>query len=227
MLAVVPYDWQAHDTYFVVAHLHYVLIGGMVFPVFAAIYYWAPLISGKRLSERMGTWACAMMFIGVNLAFFPDAHLRAARHAATRVDVCGRATGWRCFNLLSTIGAFVFAIGMLHRADRFAAAFPSRWQSRHESVERGLARLAADGQLRDSQHSVHHQSRAVVGQPEPARRSRRRSALSCRAPQRAGARRSSRARSMRTRNICCDCLDRVGGLCSLVSAPQCSSSRSR
>ena len=71
MLAVVPYDWQAHDTYFVVAHLHYVLIGGMVFPVFAAIYYWAPLISGQRLSERMGTWACAIMFIGVNLAFFP------------------------------------------------------------------------------------------------------------------------------------------------------------
>ena len=48
MVAVVPFDWQAHDTYFVVAHLHYVLIGGLVFPVFAAIYYWAPMVSGRR-----------------------------------------------------------------------------------------------------------------------------------------------------------------------------------
>ena len=56
MVAMVPFDWQAHDSYFIVAHLHYVLFGGMVFPLFAAIYYWAPAVSAKPLSERLGRW---------------------------------------------------------------------------------------------------------------------------------------------------------------------------
>jgi cytochrome c oxidase subunit I+III len=111
MLAVVPYDWQAHDTYFVVAHLHYVLIGGMLFPVFAAIYYWAPLISGKQLSERMGTWACAIMFVGVNLAFFPM-HIAGLIGMPRRVWTYAEGYGLEIFNLLSTIGAFVFALGI-------------------------------------------------------------------------------------------------------------------
>lgn len=111
MAAVVPFDWQVHDTYFIVAHLHYVLIGGMVFPVFAAIYYWAPLISGKQLSERMGTWACALMFIGVNLAFFPM-HISGLLGMPRRVWTYAEGLGLDTFNLLSTIGAFVFAAGV-------------------------------------------------------------------------------------------------------------------
>jgi cytochrome c oxidase subunit I+III len=111
MLAVVPYDWQVHDTYFVVAHLHYVLIGGMLFPVFAGIYYWAPLISGKRLSERMGTWACAIMFIGVNLTFFPM-HIAGLLGMPRRVWTYLEGYGLEIYNLLSTIGAFVFATGI-------------------------------------------------------------------------------------------------------------------
>lgn len=111
MLAVVPYDWQVHDTYFVVAHLHYVLIGGMLFPVFAAIYYWAPLISGRRLSERMGTWACIVMFIGVNLTFFPM-HFAGLLGMPRRVWTYAEGYGFEVFNMLSTIGAFVFAIGI-------------------------------------------------------------------------------------------------------------------
>ncbi len=111
MLAVVPYDWQAHDTYFVVAHLHYVLIGGMLFPVFAGIYYWAPLISGKKLSERMGTWACAIMFIGVNLTFFPM-HIAGLAGMPRRVWTYADGYGLETFNLLSTVGAFVFAAGI-------------------------------------------------------------------------------------------------------------------
>ena len=59
MVASVPYDWQVHDTYFVVAHFHYVLIGGMVFPIFAALYYWTPVITGRLMSERLGRWAFA------------------------------------------------------------------------------------------------------------------------------------------------------------------------
>ena len=111
MLAVVPYDWQAHDTYFVVAHLHYVLIGGMLFPVFAGIYYWAPLISGRRLSERMGKWACALMFIGVNLTFFPM-HIAGLMGMPRRVWTYADGYGLELYNLLSTLGAFVFAAGI-------------------------------------------------------------------------------------------------------------------
>ena len=98
MLAVVPFDWQAHDTYFVVAHLHYVLIGGMVFPVFAAIYYWAPLVSGRQLSERMGKWACALMFVGVNLTFFPM-HIAGLLGMPRRVWTYADGLGWEGLNL--------------------------------------------------------------------------------------------------------------------------------
>src|SRR5690606_10854521 len=71
MVAVLPFDWQAHDSYFIVAHLHYVLIGGMVFPLFAGFYHWAPVFNGHRLSERAGRWVFGLMFGGFNLAFFP------------------------------------------------------------------------------------------------------------------------------------------------------------
>jgi cytochrome c oxidase subunit I+III len=112
MLAVAPYDWQVHDTHFVVAHLHYVLIGGLVFPVFAAIYYWAPMVSGKRLSERAGKWACALMFIGMNLTFFPM-HISGLLGMSRRVWTYSDTLGLDAWNLASTIGAFVFAGGVL------------------------------------------------------------------------------------------------------------------
>jgi cytochrome c oxidase subunit I+III len=71
MVALVPFDWQAHDSYFIVAHLHYVLFGGMVFPLFGAFYYWAPYVGTRPLSERLGKWAFWLMFTGFNVAFFP------------------------------------------------------------------------------------------------------------------------------------------------------------
>src|SRR5215510_1141583 len=70
MVALVPFDWQAHDTYFIVAHLHYVLIGGMLFPVFAGLYYYYPLIDGKHMSDKVGRFAFWMMFCGFNITFF-------------------------------------------------------------------------------------------------------------------------------------------------------------
>jgi cytochrome c oxidase subunit I+III len=111
MLAVVPFDWQAHDTHFVVAHLHYVLIGGMVFPLFAGLYYWAPLVSGKKLSERMGKWGCGLMFAGLNIAFLPM-HVTGMLGMPRRVHTYAEGLGWDGLNLTSTVGAFVLAAGI-------------------------------------------------------------------------------------------------------------------
>ena len=90
MVAMAPFDWQAHDTYFVVAHLHYVLIGGMVFPLFAAFYYWIPVASKHALSERLGRWVFGLMFLGVNVDLPADAHHRPHRHAAAGLHLSGR-----------------------------------------------------------------------------------------------------------------------------------------
>src|SRR5688572_18492414 len=111
MVAMVPFDWQAHDTYFVVAHLHYVLIGGMVFPLFAAIYYWAPAFSSRPLSERLGRWTFALMFVGFNVAFFPM-HIAGLNGMPRRVYTYPDMLGWGVLNLISTIGAFMFAAGV-------------------------------------------------------------------------------------------------------------------
>lgn len=108
MVAVVPFDWQAHDTYFIVAHLHYVLIGGMMFPLFGAFYYWAPTASSKPLSVRLGRWVFWLMFGGVNLTFFPM-HLTGLLGMPRRVHTYPAEMGWGFLNLLSTVGAFVLA----------------------------------------------------------------------------------------------------------------------
>ncbi|MGB3068559.1 MAG: cbb3-type cytochrome c oxidase subunit I [Ottowia sp.] len=112
MLAVLPFDWQAHDSYFVVAHLHYVLVGGMVFPLFAAIYYWAPLYNGHRLSERLARWSVGLMLGGFNLAFFPM-HIAGLAGMPRRVYTYAEGLGWTFWNMLSTVGAYVLAAGIL------------------------------------------------------------------------------------------------------------------
>ena len=110
MVAVLPFDTQAHDSYFVVGHLHYVLIGGMVFPLFAALLHWLPLVNGQRIDERLARRAFWLMFLGFNLAFFPM-HLAGLEGMPRRVYTYPAGLGWTLWNQLSSAGAFVFAAG--------------------------------------------------------------------------------------------------------------------
>ncbi|WP_294393954.1 cbb3-type cytochrome c oxidase subunit I [uncultured Sphingomonas sp.] len=112
MVAIVPFDWQAHDTYFVVAHLHYVLIGGTLMPLFAGLYYYWPLVTAKTLSDRLGRIAFWLLFAGANLAFFPM-HLSGLMGMPRRVFTYPAELGLGGLNLASTLGAFLFAGGVL------------------------------------------------------------------------------------------------------------------
>ena len=112
MTAAVPLDWQLTDTYFIVAHLHYVLVGINVFPVIAGIYYWFPKMTGRLMDERLGTWNFWTMFIGANLVFFPM-HILGLLGMPRRVYSYPAGLGWDAYNLIETIGAFIFALGVL------------------------------------------------------------------------------------------------------------------
>jgi cytochrome c oxidase subunit I len=112
MTAAVPLDWQLTDTYFVVAHLHYVLLGINVFPVVGGIYYWFPKFTGRMMSERLGKWSFWVMFIGFNVAFFPM-HITGMLGMPRRIYTYPSGMGWNTLNLITSIGAFLFAFGVL------------------------------------------------------------------------------------------------------------------
>ncbi|HEV2765840.1 MAG TPA: cytochrome c oxidase subunit I, partial [Pyrinomonadaceae bacterium] len=112
MQASVPVDLQVHDTYFVVAHFHYVLIGGSVFPLFGAFYYWFPKITGRMLFEGWGKANFWLMFVGFNLTFFPM-HLLGLRGMPRRVYTYQTGLGWADMNLLATAGGVLLTLGVL------------------------------------------------------------------------------------------------------------------
>jgi cytochrome c oxidase subunit I+III len=102
----VPLDLQVHDTYFVVAHLHYVLIGGALYPLFAAIYYWFPKVYGRMLDERLGRWQFWLLSIGFNLTFFP-LHVLGLHGMPRRIYTYTSDTGWGTLNFVSWVGAMI------------------------------------------------------------------------------------------------------------------------
>jgi cytochrome c oxidase subunit 1 len=111
MLASVAFDIQATDTYFVVAHLHYVLLGGAVLPLIGAFYYWYPKIIGRMMSERLGRLNFWLLFVGVNVTFFPM-HILGLKGMTRRIYTYSDAMGWGTLNLIATIGAVIIVAGM-------------------------------------------------------------------------------------------------------------------
>ncbi len=110
--AIVPIDWQLTDSYFVVAHLHYVLFGGSIFALFAGIYYWFPKISGRMLDERWGQAHFWLTLVGFNLTFMIQ-HALGMLGMPRRVFTYPALPGWEAMNMLSTVGAFLLALSVL------------------------------------------------------------------------------------------------------------------
>ena len=116
MVAAPPFDQQAHDSYFVVGHLHYVLIGGVAFPIFAGVYYWFPKFTGRMLDERLAWIHFALTFVGFHLTFFVQ-HVLGLEGMPRRVQSYTSADDWGALNLVSTIGSFLIGV----------AVFPFVW----------------------------------------------------------------------------------------------------
>ncbi len=112
MVAVVPFDQQVHDTYFIVAHFHYVLIGGVLFPIFAGLYYWLPKMTGSSMNEMLGRINFWLTFVGFNMTFFPM-HVMGFLGMPRRVYTYPRDLELDGYNMLSTVGAGLMAIGAI------------------------------------------------------------------------------------------------------------------
>ncbi len=112
MLAVTPFDWQLSDTYFVVAHFHFVLVGGLLFTIFAAIYYWFPKATGRMLDERLGKWHFWLFLIGFHVTF-DTMHIPGMLGMPRRIYTYEAGRGWDTLNLICTVGVAIQAAGIL------------------------------------------------------------------------------------------------------------------
>ncbi len=121
MVALIPFDFQVHDSYFVVAHFHYVLMGGTVFPTFAGLHFWYPKMTGRMLHRTASITAFWFIFIGFHVTFFPQ-HILGLQGMPRRIYWYDQSTGWSTLNLISSIGAFVIAVGMVIMAVNFVVS---------------------------------------------------------------------------------------------------------
>jgi heme/copper-type cytochrome/quinol oxidase subunit 1 len=110
--AAIPLDWQLTDTYWVVSHLHYVLVGANMFPVFAGLYYWLPKMTGRMMNEAWGKISFWVSFVGLNMAFF-TMHVLGVEGMPRRIYTYPSGLGWGWLNMLITVGAFILGIGVL------------------------------------------------------------------------------------------------------------------
>jgi cytochrome c oxidase subunit I+III len=111
MVASPPFDWQAHDTYFIVAHFHYVILGGVVFPIFGGLHHWLPKMTGRMPSEKAGKASFWLFFVGFNVAFFPLHHV-GFLGMPRRVYTYQPGLGWDWLNFVSTMGTYVMTVGI-------------------------------------------------------------------------------------------------------------------
>jgi cytochrome c oxidase subunit 1 len=121
-LAVFPVDWQLNDTYFVVAHFHYVLMGGAVFTIMSGTYYWYPKMTGRLCNERLGKASFWVTFIGFNLTFFVQ-HALGLSGMPRRIYTYQPDMGWSTYNLISSIGSYILGIGILMSMYNFAVSY--------------------------------------------------------------------------------------------------------
>jgi cytochrome c oxidase subunit I+III len=111
MVAIIPFNWQVHDTYFVVAHFHYTLIGGSMMPIFAGLYFWLPKMTGRLLHRGLGLWSFWLTFIGFNATFLIQ-HVLGFLGMPRRIWTYEAGLGWDLLNLISSAGAFVMGAGV-------------------------------------------------------------------------------------------------------------------
>src|ERR1700724_2809726 len=135
MLGVAPFDWQLNDSYFVIAHFHYVIVGGIIFAVFAATYYWYPKTFGRMLDKKLGLWHFWLFTIGFHLTFDPQ-HVAGILGMPRRIYTYQAGRGWEIWNQISTIGAFIqgiaaliFIINLIVSARKGAIAGDDPWDA--------------------------------------------------------------------------------------------------
>jgi cytochrome c oxidase subunit I len=112
MLGVAPFDWQLNDSYFVIAHFHYVIVGGILYGIFGFLYYWYPKAFGRMLNKKLGLWHFWLFTIGFHLTFDPQ-HFAGILGMPRRIYTYQPGRGWELWNLISTIGAVIQALGAI------------------------------------------------------------------------------------------------------------------
>ena len=125
ILASIPLDIAFHDTYFVVAHFHYVLIGGALFGLFSGFYFWLPKITGRMMSEKLGKFVFTLMFLGFNLTFFPM-HYLGMIGQPRRTHSYNEGHGFEAWNQIATVGSFILGVGVFIGVVQFIHSFYSK-----------------------------------------------------------------------------------------------------
>ena len=153
MLGVAPFDWQLHDSYFVVAHFHYTLVGGFLFAIFAGIYYWYPKAVGRMPDRRLGVWHFWLFAIGFHLTFDPQ-HFAGFLGMPRRIYTYEEGRGWEVYNLISSVGVVAQGAGIMCLRRQPRSVVPERRAGGRRPVGRVDARMgdhltAPRVQLRD------------------------------------------------------------------------------